>query len=84
MKFAKEFETALATAGFDQQWIDTAVPYGQLKKVIKKVARELKQNGLDPTKLAELHELVKYGFDGKHARNHCLTLRETMRYMADC
>ncbi|KAI0012416.1 SPX domain-containing protein [Xylariaceae sp. FL0662B] len=40
--------------GFPQQWVDTAIPYGQLKKCLKKVTRELQELGLDKDVLSRL------------------------------
>lgn len=53
MKFAHNFNQALLDEGFPQEWVSSAVPYGQLKKVIKKIATELSSLGLDPTTLAQ-------------------------------
>jgi E3 ubiquitin-protein ligase BAH len=37
MKFAREFRDALANEGFPARWVQHAVPYGELKKCLKKV-----------------------------------------------
>ena len=37
MKFAREFREALANEGFPARWVQHAVPYGELKKCLKKV-----------------------------------------------
>jgi E3 ubiquitin-protein ligase BAH len=47
MKFAHEFKEALEREGFPSHWVESAIPYGQLKKCIKKVERELRGFGLD-------------------------------------
>ena len=50
-------ESALLTvadAGFPAQWVDAAIPYGQLKKCLKKVQRELGDLGLGPDTLSVL------------------------------
>jgi len=47
MKFGHDFKAALEQEGFPRIWIESAIPYGQLKKVIKNVARELEELGLD-------------------------------------
>ncbi|KAI0798354.1 RING-14 protein [Xylaria sp. FL0064] len=47
MKFAQEFP-------FPQRWVDCAIPYGQLKKCLKKVTKELEEIGLDKETLAQL------------------------------
>jgi E3 ubiquitin-protein ligase BAH len=54
MKFAHEFKAALVKEGFPTHWVKSAVPYGQLKKCIKKVESELRSIGLDPATLAQL------------------------------
>ncbi|KXJ90668.1 RING-14 protein [Microdochium bolleyi] len=54
MKFAQEFRRILQTEGFPQKWVDSAIPYGQLKKCLKKVTRELVDLGLDRDTLAAL------------------------------
>ncbi|KAF4632788.1 hypothetical protein G7Y89_g5328 [Cudoniella acicularis] len=54
MKFAHEFKAALIREGFPPHWVESAVPYGQLKKLIKKVANELQSLGLDSATLARL------------------------------
>ena len=55
MKFAHEFNEALLKEAFPAHWVETAVPYGPLKKVIKKVKGELedilKEIGLEPAEL---------------------------------
>ncbi|KAH6677534.1 SPX domain-containing protein [Halenospora varia] len=54
MKFAHEFKAALVREGFPAHWVESAVPYGQLKKLIKKVTAELQALGLDSETLAQL------------------------------
>jgi hypothetical protein len=54
MKFAHYFKAELTAQGFPQHWVDSAVPYPQLKKIIKKVKLELKEIGLDITTFAQL------------------------------
>ncbi|KAK1673034.1 SPX domain-containing protein [Colletotrichum godetiae] len=54
MKFAHDFKETLRRQDFPPHWIDQAIPYGQLKKVLKRVARELKDLGLDPETLRQL------------------------------
>ncbi|KAK5995806.1 putative RING finger protein C6B12.07c [Cladobotryum mycophilum] len=47
MKFARDFKESLASQGFPPHWVALAIPYGQLKKCLKKVQRELRDLGLD-------------------------------------
>lgn len=54
MKFAQEFRKSLQREGFPQRWVESAIPYGQLKKCIKKVTNELNELGLDRDVLAQL------------------------------
>ncbi|OTA98579.1 hypothetical protein M426DRAFT_69528 [Hypoxylon sp. CI-4A] len=73
MKFAQEFRKSLQKEGFPQKWVDSAVPYGQLKKCLKKVTNELKELGLDKETLTQLAASQKdpsavafqYHLDGK-------------------
>lgn len=84
MKFAHEFKTVLIQEGFPSHWVDSAIPYGQLKKCIKRVASELRAIGLDSATLAQLipdtsEELdgvegsgvaFRYDFDGETLDSH--------------
>ncbi|QUC22102.1 uncharacterized protein UV8b_06343 [Ustilaginoidea virens] len=54
MKFARDFRVTLASQNFPTHWIERAIPYGQLKKCLKKVQRELQDLGLDPDTLRAL------------------------------
>ena len=63
--------------GYPTRWLDSAIPYSQLKKCLKKVQRELRELGLDPETLQQLlaaHALssegdpvpvAKYNLDGE-------------------
>lgn len=76
MKFAHEFKDALIQQGFPPYWVESAIPYGQLKKCIKKVEGELRSIGLDSATLSQLYpdtpdeielnrELVGFEYDFK-------------------
>ncbi|KAI9147892.1 putative RING finger protein [Paramyrothecium foliicola] len=54
MKFAHSFKDSLASQNFPSHWVDQAIPYGQLKKCLKHVTRELQEYGLDPETLRAL------------------------------
>jgi len=54
MKFAHQLKEALRQEGFPPHWVESAVPYAQLKKCIKKVEIELKELGLDAETLRHL------------------------------
>ncbi|KAI1419892.1 RING-14 protein [Xylaria sp. FL1777] len=54
MKFAQEFRKALQREAFPQRWINCAIPYGQLKKCLKKVTKELEEIGLNKETLTRL------------------------------
>ncbi|KAF4121580.1 SPX domain [Geosmithia morbida] len=56
MKFARDFKETLASQGFPSHWVENAIPYGQLKKCLKKVQRELQDLGLDPDTLKALSD----------------------------
>ncbi|KAK5132953.1 hypothetical protein LTR08_008316 [Meristemomyces frigidus] len=47
MKFGHEYEKVLASEGFPQEWLGSAIDYKYLKKCIKKVHLELEELGLD-------------------------------------
>lgn len=46
--------TKSVVADFPPHWVKQAIPYGQLKKCLKKVQRELQDLGLDPETLRAL------------------------------
>jgi E3 ubiquitin-protein ligase BAH len=54
MKFAHSFKDSLASQDFPSHWVDQAIPYGQLKKCLKHVTKELQEYGLDPETLRAL------------------------------
>jgi E3 ubiquitin-protein ligase BAH len=54
MKFAHNFKETLQRECFPAYWVESAIPYGQLKKCIKKVEDELRSVGLDSETLAHL------------------------------
>ncbi|KAI3319961.1 RING-14 protein [Xylariaceae sp. AK1471] len=88
MKFAQEFRKALQQEDFPQKWKDCAIPYGQLKKCLKKVTKELQEIGLDKETLTQLaagqqpssdHTFTDLGFryhlDGKAADSNSTLFR---------
>lgn len=54
MKFSHQFQDILAKEGFPPSWVQHAISYGQLKKCIKKVQRELLSLGLNVDTVREL------------------------------
>lgn len=54
MKFGQEFKVVLLKEGYPPRWVDSAIPYGQLKKCLKKVRQELNELGLEPETLRQL------------------------------
>jgi len=54
MKFGHSFKEALAGETYPQHWVEKAIPYRQLKKVLGKVREELIKNGYDPDTLHKL------------------------------
>jgi hypothetical protein len=55
MKFGHAFLEALAADSYPPHWVDKAIPYRQLKKILGKVRAELIKNGYHPD---TLHRLV--------------------------
>ncbi|KAG7284102.1 hypothetical protein NEMBOFW57_010463 [Staphylotrichum longicolle] len=54
MKFGHAFQEALAAASYPEHWVEKAIPYRQLKKLLGKVREELIKNGYDPDTLHQL------------------------------
>ncbi|SPQ25895.1 40e537ff-3416-4873-8212-775608ad5518 [Thermothielavioides terrestris] len=54
MKFGRAFQEALAADTYPQHWVEKAVPYRQLKKLLGKVREELIKAGYDPDTLHRL------------------------------
>ncbi|KAI0024101.1 RING-14 protein [Xylariomycetidae sp. FL0641] len=66
MKFAQEFRKSLQHEGFPQKWVEVAIPYGQLKKLLKKIIGELQALGLDRDTLSQLAHI----HNGSHPALH--------------
>ncbi|KAK4194444.1 SPX domain-containing protein [Triangularia verruculosa] len=47
MKFGHAFKEALEAESYPRHWVDKAIPYRQLKKILGKVREELIKNGYD-------------------------------------
>lgn len=54
MKFGHAFQEALRAESYPRHWVEKAVPYRQLKKILGKVREELIRNGCDPNTLHRL------------------------------
>ena len=54
MKFGHAFQEALAAESYPQHWVEKAIPYRQLKKILGKVREELIKNGYHPDTLHRL------------------------------
>ncbi|KAK4136236.1 hypothetical protein BT67DRAFT_454927 [Trichocladium antarcticum] len=54
MKFGRTFQEALAAESYPRHWVEKAIPYRQLKKILVKVREELIKNGYDPDTLHQL------------------------------
>ena len=54
MKFGHAFQEALAAESYPQHWVEKAIPYRQLKKLLGKVREELIKKGYDPDTLHQL------------------------------
>lgn len=59
MKFGHVFKQCLRNEGFPPDWVDSAISYSQLKKVINRLTDELQQVGLDPQTLSKLLKHVE-------------------------
>ncbi|KAK4140083.1 SPX domain-containing protein [Dichotomopilus funicola] len=54
MKFGHAFQEALATDRYPQHWVEKAIPYRQLKKILSKVREELIKKGYAPDTIHQL------------------------------
>jgi E3 ubiquitin-protein ligase BAH len=54
MKFGHAFQEALAAESYPQHWVEKAIPYRQLKKILGKVREELIKKGYSPDTLHQL------------------------------
>ncbi len=54
MKFGHAFQEALAAETYPEHWVEKAIPYRQLKKLLSKVRDELIKTGYDPDRLHQL------------------------------
>ncbi|XPS68292.1 RING-type E3 ubiquitin transferase [Ascochyta lentis] len=59
MKFGHVFKQCMRNEGFPPEWVDSAISYSQLKKVINRLTDELQQVGLDPATLSKLLKHVE-------------------------
>jgi E3 ubiquitin-protein ligase BAH len=55
MKYGHEYAQLLASEGFPEEWVSSAISYRLLKKSIKKVQQELSALGLNASTLQHLH-----------------------------
>jgi hypothetical protein len=58
-KYADNDKEALRKEGFPLNWVESAIPYSQLKKCIRKVESELSELGLDADTLGHLTSSTK-------------------------
>jgi len=75
MKFGHAFKEALEAEPYPQHWVERAIPYRQLKKILGKVREELIRKGYDPDTLHKLlqahnahYNLVKDDADSRLLR----------------
>lgn len=54
MKFGHAFQEALAADRYPQHWVEKAIPYRQLKKILSKVREELIKKGYAPDMIHQL------------------------------
>lgn len=57
MKYGHEYSQLLASEGFPEEWVSSAISYRLLKKAIKKVQQELSALGLDASTLQHLQSV---------------------------
>ncbi|THY13720.1 hypothetical protein D6D02_04611 [Aureobasidium pullulans] len=67
MKYGHEYAQLLASEGFPEEWISSAISYRLLKKAIKKVQQELSALGLDASTLQHVHS--EFGVEAPGDRN---------------
>ena len=60
MKFGRLYRETLRNEGYPPDWVDSAIPYAQLKKCIARLTSELAQLGLDPATLGTLLKHVEH------------------------
>ncbi len=84
MKFGHQFEDALQSDAYPKHWVDTAVPYAKLKKVLATVRQELIKKGYDPATLRYLLENreAEYRLDAANTGHPQLRARLTVRAQA--
>lgn len=71
MKFGHEYEQLLASEGFPEQWLNSAIDYKYLKKCIKKVHRQLSELGLDASTLSHVNGWIEQpDFNVKPVKAH--------------
>ncbi|KAH8891684.1 hypothetical protein GQ53DRAFT_648376 [Thozetella sp. PMI_491] len=86
MKFGHQFEEALQHDAYPSYWVDSAVPYGKLKKILAKVRQELAGRGYDPATLRHLlesHE-AEYRLDSAGTGRPLLRPRLTVQPCVQC
>ena len=81
MKFGHHFEEALQGESYPKHWVETAVPYGKLKKVLTRVRQELTRRGYHPDTLRRLLENhdAEYRLDTRETGDRRLRPRLTVR-----
>jgi hypothetical protein len=82
MKFGHAFQEALAADSYPQRWVEKAIPYRQLKKLLGKVREELIRTGYDPDTLhrllAEHHAEYRLETDASHMLRPKLVVRPSL------
>ncbi|KAK3305479.1 SPX domain-containing protein [Chaetomium strumarium] len=82
MKFGHAFQEALAADSYPQRWVEKAIPYRQLKKLLGKVREELIKTGYAPDTLhrllAEHHAEYRLETDASHMLRPKLVVRPSL------
>ncbi|KAL2268166.1 hypothetical protein VTJ83DRAFT_3012 [Remersonia thermophila] len=79
MKFGHTFQEALAADSYPQHWVEKAVPYRQLKKILGKVREELIKNGYSPDTLQRLLQEHKAEYRLETDSSHLLRPKLVVR-----
>lgn len=79
MKFGHAFQEALQAETYPQHWVEKAIPYRQLKKILGKVREELIKKGYDPDTLHRLLADHNAKYSLEEGESHLLKPRLVVR-----
>ncbi|KAK1753459.1 SPX domain-containing protein [Echria macrotheca] len=75
MKFGHSFQEALKGESYPQHWVDKAIPYRQLKKILANVREELINKGYDPETIHRLLAEHRAKYSLESGESHLLRPR---------